>query len=458
LVEPEPDKKSDLLATATPEVDFALVLARVIDDVNQDPAELRRAVYELARIKLQREAWRRNPPLDVGQMRRLTKALETAIERVETFSSQRDEARVLRSLDRLIKDPERTESQLTADPTLLALEKGATDASASQFYNGTVGGPPGLTTVSTEPNGGFADATRVSSLPYHDGTDDFAKRIYEPGAAPPRGTGRFTDRLLRFWQRLASRGGLPDERLRVRGSTVARTAVVMAVVAGLVLLISERESFLQLFHRSSPATATAPTDPEITSTSATDGVPIAPAPRKEEPAPLLPRVYGIYAISSGELFGLEALPGRAPDPRIALSAVITKTSRTTLPDGRVSFVAYRRDFAASAPERVSVRVIARILRAMNFGAVGQAQVSGVDDTWIMRNNSFLFRVAPVPSNPEMLALEPESETALPAGRYGLVINRVAYDFSVAGEVTDPAQCLERVAAANGTFYSPCRKP
>jgi hypothetical protein len=214
----------------------------------------------------------------------------------------------------------------------------------------------------------------------------------------------------------------------------------------------------QLFERPSvSATAALPAQiPEPTSTQAS--VPVAPPPQKEEPAQPLPRVYGIYAISNGKLFALEALPGRAPDLRIALSAVITKTGRTILPNGRVTFVAYRRDFAASAPERVSVRVIAKIARAMNFGSVGKAQTSEVDDTWIMRNISFPFRVAPVTSNPEMLALEPESETALPPGRYGLVINGFAYDFSVAGEVTDPAQCLERVAAANGTFYSPCGKP
>jgi hypothetical protein len=425
---------------------------RVIDAVNQDPAELRRSIYELARIKLQREAWRRDPPLDVGEMRRLTKALETAIERVEAFSSQRDEARVLRSLDRLIKDQERAEPHLTADPTLLALENGATDASASLFYNGTVGGPPEPTAVSTKANGGLADTTRVR-LPKE------AMPVEPAVAGPPRGTVRFTDRLLLLWQRPESRSGLPDERLWVRGSLVALTLVVMAVLVGIMLLINERGSFLRLFHRSSaPATATVPADhAEPTSTTASTGVPIAPAPRKEETAQLLPRVYGIYAINNGELFELEALPGRAPDSRIALSAVITKTSRTILPSGRVSFVAYRRDFAASAPERVSVRVIAKIARAMDFGSVGKAQVSEVDDNWIMRNISFLFRVAPVASNPEMLALEPESEAALPAGRYGLVINGIAYDFSVAGEVTDPAQCLERVAAANGTFYSPCGK-
>ena len=436
-----PDKNSDYLATATPEVDFALVLARVIDDVNQDPAELRRAVYELARIKLQREAWRRDPPLDVGEMRRLTKALETAIERVEAFSSQHDETRVLRSLDRLIKDQERAEPSLTANAALLAIENGATDASASQFYNGTVGGPPPPTTVSTEGNDGLAGTTRVRLLDPED-----AMPVQPAIAVPPREAVRFTDRLLPFWQR--------------RGTLVARTLVVMAVVVGLVLLVSERASLFQLFHRSSTlATATVPAEyAEPTSTTTSTGVPIAPAPRKEEPAQLLPRVYGIYAISNGELFELEALPGRAPDPRIALSAVITKTSRTILPNGLVSFVAYRRDFAASAPERVSVRVIAKIARATNFSPQGQTQVSEVDDTWIMRNISFPFRVAPVASNPEMLALEPESETALPAGRYGLVINGIAYDFSAAGEVTDPAQCLERVAAANGTFYSPCRKP
>jgi len=36
-VEPVPDKKPEFMATATPEVDFALVLARVIDAVKPRP-------------------------------------------------------------------------------------------------------------------------------------------------------------------------------------------------------------------------------------------------------------------------------------------------------------------------------------------------------------------------------------------------------------------------------------
>jgi len=131
----------------------------------------------------------------------------------------------------------------------------------------------------------------------------------------------------------------------VGGSLVAGTLVVLAAAVGLVLLISQRTALFQLFEQPSVSTtAVLPAQtPEPTSTTAS--VPIAPPPHKEEPAPLLPRVFGIYAISNGELFELEALPRRAPDPRIALSAVITKASRTILPDGRISFVAYRRDFA-----------------------------------------------------------------------------------------------------------------
>jgi hypothetical protein len=43
------------LAAKSSEVDFAIVLSRVISSMEKDPAQLRSAVYELARIKLQTE-------------------------------------------------------------------------------------------------------------------------------------------------------------------------------------------------------------------------------------------------------------------------------------------------------------------------------------------------------------------------------------------------------------------
>jgi hypothetical protein len=84
------------LATKSSEVDFAIVLSRVIASMEKDPAQLRSAVYELARIKLQAELL-----INVSEKRDLALALESAIERVETVSSKHDHVRVLQSLDRL---------------------------------------------------------------------------------------------------------------------------------------------------------------------------------------------------------------------------------------------------------------------------------------------------------------------------------------------------------------------
>jgi hypothetical protein len=141
-----------------------------------------------------------------------------------------------------------------------------------------------------------------------------------------------------------------------------------------------------------------------------------------------------------------------------MSTPIKTASRTVLPDGRAVFIIYRRDATNSAPERVSVRVIAKILRAMTFNTTGQASTANVQDTWTIRNLSYDFRVAPLGEGSEMLMIRPENEDfVFPAGRYGLVIKGQAYDFTVAGPITEAAQCLEGIKAENGTFYSECRR-
>ena len=82
-----------------------------------------------------------------------------------------------------------------------------------------------------------------------------------------------------------------------------------------------------------------------------------------------------------------------------------------------------------------------------------------DDEWAIRGTSYDLRVAPVNGNAEMLLLRPGNpDFVFPAGRYGLVLKGQAFDFSVAGPITESVQCLERVAAANGNFYSECRSP
>ena len=95
---------------------------------------------------------------------------------------------------------------------------------------------------------------------------------------------------------------------------------------------------------------------------------------------------------------------------------------------------------------------------MGFDPAGKPVVSKLDDSWVIRNISIPYRTAPNRDNPDMYEVQNEhAEAALPPGRYALVLKGQAYDFSVAGPLSDPRQCLERLAATNGQFYSECKK-
>jgi hypothetical protein len=105
------------LAARPLEVEFAVVLSRVIESIEDDPAPLlRNAVYELARIKLRKEAWRSNPAMNLSETRCLTLALESAIEGVETIYAKHDELKALQSLDRLIESSENRRSEVMIEP------------------------------------------------------------------------------------------------------------------------------------------------------------------------------------------------------------------------------------------------------------------------------------------------------------------------------------------------------
>ena len=98
------------------QADFGVVLSRVIDSIENDPAQLRHAVYELARMKLRREACRRNRPINHLEVRRSKLALESAIEGVEVMYSRRDELRALQSLHRFIESSEIGRSEVMIEP------------------------------------------------------------------------------------------------------------------------------------------------------------------------------------------------------------------------------------------------------------------------------------------------------------------------------------------------------
>jgi hypothetical protein len=180
--------------------------------------------------------------------------------------------------------------------------------------------------------------------------------------------------------------------------------------------------------------------------------PVAPPP---PPFPL-PTTYGVYALSQGRLFELEMLPQKPPDERVLIGPILSKASPTTLPDGKVFFIVFRRDLVTNAPERVAIRTVARIARTLSFEG-GKPTTTTVDSMWTIRGRSHEFRVAPLGEEQQMIVVKPENEdVVLSPGRYAMVLKGQAYDFTVEGVVTDPTQCLERVEAANGTVYSPCK--
>jgi hypothetical protein len=349
------------------EVEFALILNRMINMAKQDPTQLRFAVYEFARNKLENISW-----ADEAERQRQLASLEIAIKGVEQFS-------------------QRVDQNLGLQGPAAALALGSSTPTGNQ-----------LAVIATNPGAHSEDE----------------------------------------WKPLRSRVA-GTKRARVIGPAISAAAGVLAVAALAAALYLPRA----LRHPESvapTAIAAAPAIPKI-----------APAPPAVDFP--LPTDYGIYALDDGKLTELDQLPIMVPDKRVAVSTPVSKQSQATLPNGHARFVAFRRDLAANAPDRIDVRIVAQVVRSLTFDARGKAIYSPVADEWSIRNTSFEFRVRPIAANPEMLLIQPEKpDFELPAGRYVLALKNQAFDFTIAGKATDPAQCLERTDAANGTFYSDCK--
>ena len=232
---------------------------------------------------------------------------------------------------------------------------------------------------------------------------------------------------------------------------IRRTAAVLVVFAAGLAAFQYRDRLASPAHDLSKSAPPNPVQP-----SAPPAAVAAQPPAK--PNPLLPKDYGIYAISNGSLTELQLLPGRPPDIRIAVSAAMKAPSKTVLRDGQPKFIVFRRDVAANVPDRAEVRIMAKVAREFSVEAAGK-KLDESDETWVIRNVSFPFRASPVPDNPEMYELHSEDPgLQLTPGRYALILKSQAYDFTVEGKIVDPRQCIERIVATNGTFYAECKKP
>lgn len=237
--------------------------------------------------------------------------------------------------------------------------------------------------------------------------------------------------------------------------------VVFGVIFTAGMMWSSRKSPLQLAAVNEPAKITAPAKPEATGST-------APASAVQEerkqinieqkalPYPL-PTSFGIYALNNNELTELQTLPIGVPDPRVALSAEITKPSGTTISDNKPAFILFRRELLNSAPQTLALRVVARVVRETKIVS-GKATVTNIDGAWRVRNVSHELKVSPVPGQPEMIMARAPDDAPLPAGRYALVLNRVGYDFTIKGKEESPEFCLEGFEASNGSIFSQCRTP
>ncbi|HEV2157202.1 hypothetical protein [Bradyrhizobium sp.] len=355
------------------QVQFALVISRMLDTVREDPEARRQMVYDLARYKLQ-EQFTYADAKNIDQMKR---ALEVAIDEVEKFSREQP------PLERLP-----------------AQQLGSSKEAGGVLVSG--------------------DATVLPSA------------IGNP------------------------RGKLPTISSPLL-PVIKRTAAILLAVGAVILIVSQRDNIAalrrQIASQASEIAQVAPRPETTIAVAKPEMVPSVPPP----PTRVLPSDYGIYAlIDDKSLAELTAIAVMAPDMRIAISPEFKKPDKPHLPNGRVKFIVFRRDISNVIPERVEVRVVAKV-KEFSTDAAAKA-TGGGDDVGVIRNFTYPLRISPIPGKAEMYELHSgDSELELAPGHYVLSLGSQAYYFQVDGEITDPRQCLERVAAGNGRFYAPCRK-
>jgi hypothetical protein len=395
--------------------DHYSILARIVFAVSQDHAQLRMLIYEFARTKLRRDLYRQFEAGEWAEIETQVLALEAAIDQVES-----DFVQIAAPL------PFVAETALSNDTTESSTQSAIVLHADTQkpMMVGDYG------SLITSYNVG-----RTYSL---------SPDTEQDGRHPIT---RLNEQLQsNFWWTIQ---------------------LVVAVVLGLAIYAAiDGQSALPPFglHRlGKPANVTAANVNNGEQTASPDGrnvaAPNKAASRSGLPGIPIPSAYGIYAVSNGQLAELDLLPIKVPDQRIAISTAISMPNRAHLPIGQLQFVVFRRDLANDAPDRVAVRVVAQVKRALTFDSAGKATVTKIDDSWVVRGNSYQMRVAPVPDNPEMILIRPEhAEFVFPAGRYALVLKNVAYDFTLDGPITDTAHCLERTDALNSAIYTECRNP
>jgi hypothetical protein len=424
---PADEKPQGIPANRAPS-DYQATLLRIIDSAASDPRHLRWLVYQLARVNLQREAGQKGPNLSPADTKECMQALETAISRVETDCSR---AELAHTRFPQLEGPTQAQIESSLPPPPSDLDAGDPQPPEGTHMGAVVPIRPRERAVGAEHDDESSERIAWSPQP-----------LAALGAEHPPAAEELPKPQVEIIY--PERPGPEAERARRRVWLWFITWPMVQLVGPIVFCLA---LYLAFSGHLGPL-GSAPKSQE--SDSAEQAVRVQPSGLP------LPTAFGVYAVSNGMLYELDALPIKVPDPRVALSAELKQPSKVVLPDGHVLFIVFRRDLVNSAPQKVAVRVVARVARAVAL-SVGKAVSTELDSSWRIRGNAFDFKVTPLPENREMIAIRPEEEDfALPAGRYALALGGLGYDFTVDGPVTAAAQCLESFEALNGPVFSECR--
>ena len=391
---------------------FHSVLARMVSTVTEDHTQLRTLIYEFARRKLRKDLFRQFEDGDWSEIERRVSTLEAAIDRVETDFSN-----------------------------------GAPQLSfqGEQPAIGNDSGQPTTTSTALRP------ISQREWMTGHSGRlpSFLASRTYDVHPQP----------IVTVTEQDSSSANVRLKKY-LRSNISWTLQLTAAVILGLAIFSAvDNESVLRFLHAHRIGRVTDVNSTDAGRTSQNPALAAKATPRSGVSDIPLPSSYGVYALSDGKLTALDLFPLKIPDSRVAMSALVSTPSQAHLAAGPLQFVVYRRDLASDSPDRVAVRVVAQVKRALTFGPGGNAAYTKVEQSWVVRSNSYDMSVTPVADNPAMVVIRPQkAEFVLPAGRYALVVKKEAYDFTVDGPIRDPAHCLERTDALGAAVYSECPHP
>jgi hypothetical protein len=420
------------LATTSKSLDYHWILVEAIQNTAKNSAQLRALVYERARFHLKREILFGNSSLGVADLVRQVNDLELAIARIEANAV---DLTYLPAHQQPAEGPETPQVSPNNDD---AVEVMPPPPVASDYVE-----------VTPLTNANYFGSKSADYFGAKQGWDAILQHI--------QAATRFVGFVLLgfFFIGLVIMASalwyFPKNSTRVEtatsvGEPAGKISEATPKVGEPANKISDRigESRSKINEKA----------PQAINSGETRAASIETAPKLPFP---VPTSYGVYVLHHNKLTELESLRIHVPDPRVALSAEVKKPSTLEISDNKPAFILFRRDLLNNAPQKLSLRVVARMARETKI-VNGKASVSKIENAWRIRNISRELNVAPVAGQPEMVIAHVDDAVPLAAGRYILDLNRIGYDFTIKGPVESLDFCLEGFETTNGSIFNQCHSP